>query len=191
MKGITRALDIATNGLCSRGAVLVLEDFRLRHIFATILGADLAITDDPLLPGYSGSSNSLVGSTLFLGDPKNQAELLALYSADLPKTAAEEQQVAEFFDSLAHRLTVFIHDQVEPVDINLVQRIVEQEKPAHVAAAIMRATQPFMIGLASLLGVNSYLAPAPPRQPVVVNASRIGRYNTVIQAPSLDPRLET
>ena len=189
--GITLALDVATNGLCSRGAVIVIEDFRLRHIFATILGAELAIQNDPLLPGYSGSSNSFVGDTLFLGDAKSQEEILALFSANLPETPAEQQQIAQFYDNLANRMTVFIHNQVEQVDINLIQRIVEQEKPAHVAAAIQIATQPFMVGLASLLGVNSYLAPEPPRDPVVLNQSRIGRYNMVIQAPSLDPRLET
>jgi len=60
-----------------------------------------------------------------------------------------------------------------------------------VAAAIRVATQPFMVGLAALLGVDSYLAPGPPRDPVVLGSSQIGRYNMVIQAPSLDPRLET
>jgi phage tail-like protein len=189
--GVTLALDVATNGMCSRGAVIVIEDFRLRHIFATILGANLAIQNDPLLPGYSGSSNSFVGDTLFLGDPKSQTEILALFSANLPETPAEQQQIALFYDSLANRMTVFIHNQVEQVDINLIGKIVEYEKPAHVAATIQIATQPFMIGLASLLGVNSYLAPEPPRNPIVLNQSRVGRYNMVIQSPSLDPRLET
>lgn len=186
--GITLALDIATNGLCTRGAVLVLEDFRLRHIFATILGADLSIQNDPLLPGRSPSSNSIVGGSLFLGDLKQQADVLALFAPDTA-TAGEAAQVDAFFDSLANRMTIFIHDQVEQVDINLIQRVVEQEKPAHVAATIRRATQPFLIGLASLLGANSYLAPEPPRDPVVVDVSQIGRYNMVIQPPSLDPRL--
>ena len=97
----------------------------------------------------------------------------------------------QFFDSLANRMTIFIHNQVETVDVNLVQKIVQHEKPAHVAAAIRIATQPFMVGLAALLGVDSYLSPAPPRDPVVLGTSQIGRYNMVIQAPSLDPRLET
>lgn len=188
VQGVTLALDIATNGLCSRGAVLVLEDFRLRHTFATILGADLSIQNDPLLPGHSPSSNSIVGDTLFLGDPHQQTEVLALFGPDIA-TAQESLGVERFFENLANRMTIFIHDQVEQVDINLIQRVVDQEKPAHVAATIRRATQPFLIGLASLLGANSYLAPGPPPDPVVVDVSRIGRYSLVTQIPSLDPRL--
>jgi phage tail-like protein len=188
VEGIRRALDVATNGMCSRGAILVLEDFRLRHIFATILGADLSISNDPLLPGHSGSSNSFVGDTLFLGDPRNP-DFLALFASTV-NLPGEQQQVDQFLDSLAHRITIFIHDQVESVDATLVQQIVEQEKPAHVAAAIRIATQPFMIGLAALLGVNSYLAPEPPPDPAVVDVSRVGRYDVIQHAPSLDPRWE-
>jgi len=47
-----------------------------------------------------------------------------------------------------------------------------------------------MVGLASLLGVNSYLAPEPPRQSVRVGESQIGRYDLVMHLPSLDPRME-
>ena len=188
--GVILALDIATNGLCSSGAVIVVEDFRLRHIFATILGADLSIQNDPLLPGYSPSSNSFVGDTLFLGNPRDQAEILALYSADLPESGAEQAAVQQFYDSLANRMTIFVHNQVDAVDLNLVQRIVEHEKPAHVAATIRVTSQPFLVGIASLLGVDTYLAPTPPPDPVVLGTSQIGRYNRVFQAPSLDPRLE-
>ena len=100
VKGITRALNVATNGLCTRGAVMVLEDFRLRHTFSTILGANLSISHDALLPGYSASSNSFVGDTLFLGDPHNK-EFLSLYESDL-LTAAEQQQVEAWEDKLAN-----------------------------------------------------------------------------------------
>jgi phage tail-like protein len=188
VSGIIEALDVATNGLCRRGAILVLEAFRLRHIFATILGADLAITNDPLLPGYSGNSNSFVGDTLFLGDPRNP-DFLALFASTvaLPSEAAQVQQ---FLDTLASQIIVFIHNQVDPIDVNLVQRIVEDEKPAHVAANIQIATQPFMVGLASLLGANSYLAPQPPPDPVVVDVSQVGRYSLIQHVPSLDARWE-
>ena len=85
---------------------------------------------------------------------------------------------------------MFIHNRVETVNVNLVQRIVDYEKPAHVAATIQTATQPFMIGMASLLGVNTYLAPEPPPNPVVVDVSDVGRYDLVQHVPSLDPRWE-
>jgi phage tail-like protein len=187
--GVKQALDVATDGMCSRGAIIVIEDFRLRHIFATILGADLSIKNDPLLPGYSGSSNSIVGDSLFLGDPRVQAELQALYASDLNLSRSAEA-VQAFYDALAHRMTVFIHDQVESVNIKLVQAIVESEKPAHVMAAVRRASQPFMIGLASLLGVNTYLAPEPPRRPARIDISQIGRYDVITGLATLDPRLE-
>jgi len=186
--GVTQALDVATNGACSRGAIIVIEDFRLRHIFATILGADLSIQNNPLLPGYSASSNSIVGDTLFLGDPGIQAELQALYETDL-NISGSAQAVQQFYDQLANRMTVFVHNQVEDVNLNLVQRIVAAEKPAHVQAFVRVATQPFMIGLASLLGVNTYLGPDPPRNPVTVDVSDVGRYDVVTEMPTLDPRM--
>lgn len=188
VKGITEALNVATNGLCKRGAVLVIEDFRMRHIFATILGANLSIANDPLLPGYTGTSNSFVGNTLFLGDPRNP-DFLALFAsnADLPN---QQQDVQQFLDTLAYRITIFIHNQVETVDVSLVKQIVAREKPAHVAATFRLAAQPLMIGLASLLGVNSYLAPEPAADPAVVDVSLVGRYNMIQHVPSLDPRWE-
>lgn len=186
--GITRALDVATNGLCTRGAIIVLEDFRMRHIFATILGADLSIKQNPLLPGYWASSNSFVGDTLFLGNPGMQAELQALYATnlDLPGAPGETQA---FYDQFANRLTVFVHDQVESVDYALVRNVVEEEKPAHVLAVVQRASQGFMIGLASLVGVNTYLGPEPAPEPATIDVTQVGRYDVVTQMPSLDPRL--
>jgi phage tail-like protein len=188
-QGITAALDVATGGMCRRGAIIVIEDYRLRHIFATILGADLSIKSDPLLPGYWAGSNSIVGDTLFLGDPSIQAELQALYETDL-NIAGSPQAVQRFYDQLALRMTVFIHNQVENVNLNLVQRIVDAEKPAHVQAFVRVAQAGFMIGLASLLGVNTYLAPEPQRKTATIDVSDVGRYDVVMNAPSLDPRME-
>ncbi|HTO85120.1 MAG TPA: phage tail protein, partial [Methylomirabilota bacterium] len=186
--GIVQAVDVATDGLCSRGAVVVLEAFRLRHIFATILGADLAISNDPLLPGYSGNSNSFVGNTLFVGDPRNP-DFLALFASTVA-LPSQQAEVRQFLDTLAWRILVFIHNQVEAVDANLVRRIVEYEKPAHVVADVQIATQPFMIGLAALVGANSYLASEPPLDPTVVDAGAVGRYSLIRHAPALDPRWE-
>jgi len=186
--GITKAIDIATNGLATQGAVIVVEAFRLRHTFATILGADLSISNDPLLPGYSGNANSFVGDTLFLGDPRNP-DFLAEF-AQTVSLPGEQSEVQAFLESLAWRMIVFVHDQVQPVDVNLIAQIVEAEKPAHVVASIEMASQPLLIGVASLLGVNTFLTADPPPQPVVVNRTQVGRYNIVQHAPSLDPRWE-
>lgn len=188
-RGVAKALDVATNGMASRGAIIVIEDFRLRHIFATILGADLANQGDPLLPGFTASSNSYVGDTLFLGNPAMQAEIQALYITDL-NIAGSAEAVQAFYDSLALRMTVFVHNQVENVNLNLVRSIVETEKPAHVRASVKLATQPFMIGLASLLGINTYLGPTPQPGTATVDLSTIGRYDVVQHLPSLDPRTE-
>lgn len=188
VQAIADAVDVATDGLCQRGAVILVEDYRLRHTFATILGADLRITDDPLLPGTWESSNSYVGDTLFLGD-EHKKEFLALY-ADAIQTAQEQARVDAFYENLANRLTVFIHDQVETVDQQVVQRVVEREKPAHVGVTYMRASQAFIVGMASLVGVNSYLAPDPPREIARVGESTIGRHAFIAHLPSLDPRVE-
>ena len=77
LTGLALALDIATGGAVRGGEVVILEDFRLRRTFATILGADLADEEDPLLAGIVESGNSYVGDTLFLGD-ESRAEFLAL-----------------------------------------------------------------------------------------------------------------
>jgi hypothetical protein len=189
LRGLKLALETATGGAVTGGEIVVLEDFVLRRTFATILGADLADEDDPLLGGLAVSGNSFVGDTLFLGD-ENRKEFLALFGADLPKDAREHAAVAALFEQLAHRLTVLVHQEVFPQDLDLIRRIVALEAPSHVASRVLTASTRFMVGMASLVGVDTYLSPKPPPQAVRLGQSQVGLRDVVLRPASLDPRLE-
>jgi phage tail-like protein len=186
-RGLALALDVATGGAVSGGEVVVIEDFRLRRLLATLLGVDLADEDDPLLPGLQVSGNSVVGDTLVLGD-QERGELMALYREEAT-SAAEDRQIAAFYGRLAHRATVLVHREVEAVDIGLIRRIVAIESPAHVDVRVATASWPFMVGVASLVGVDTYLARAVPPRPVRVQHSVLGMGDRVLSPTTLDPRL--
>jgi phage tail-like protein len=187
--GLRLALDIVTGGAIKRREIVVLEDYRLRRTFSTILGADLADEDDPLLGGLAASGNSFVGDTLFLGD-ENRKEFLALFSADLRTEENEQRAIERLFTNLAHRVTILVHREMDSRMVGLVQRVVDLETPAHVLARIVRARFSFMIGLASLIGIDTFLGAVEERQPVKVNVSNIGERDFILRPASLDPRLE-
>jgi phage tail-like protein len=188
VQGLGLALDIATNGAVSRGQIVVLEDFRLRRTFATILGADLDDANDPLLAGTAHSGNSFVGDTLFLGDPKH-LEFLALFGANLPKSKSEARAVENFFDQLANRVTILVHQEMNPQDLGLVRRVAALETPAHVAVRVEQASNEFRAGVASLVGADTYLAPKPQPRTARVDVSYFGRGDVIDRLPALDPRL--
>lgn len=194
--GLKLALDLATGGGVSGGEIIVLENFRLRRVLATILGADLADENDPLLGGFAISGNSFVGDTLVLGD-ETKREFLALFNAEtvrdvtlpLSQRMSEERAIAAFFDQLAHRVTVLVHQEVEPQDLGLIRRVVELEAPAHVQTTVAVASYPLLVGLASLIGVDTYLRRRPVPRPARANGSRLNGGDFLLHPPSLDPRL--
>lgn len=189
LEGLRLALDLATQGACTRGEIVVVEDFRLRRTFSTILGADLADENDPLLAGLVRSGNSIVGDTLFLGDEARR-ELLALYGIDAVQDAADAKAVAAFLAELAFQVTILVHRDTPAETFGLVQRIVELETPAHVLCRVVRAGVPLLSGVASLLGIDTYLEDRPAPEPVRLNASHLGVADVILRPPSLDPRLE-
>ena len=189
--GLRLALDTATGGAVRSGSVLVVEDFRLRRILATLLGVDLADEHDPLLPGLQVSGNSVVGDTLVVGDTQ-RSELLALFDASVASDA-ENAAVIEFDRRLAHRATVLVHQagsSADPAqDLALIRRIARLEAPAHVALRVVPASWPLMVGVASLVGVDTWLGPPRLPQPVQLQRSVLGGGDLLQVQPLLDPRL--
>ena len=209
LNGLKHALEIATDGGVSGGEIVVLEDFRLRRTFATILGANLADTTNPLTAGLSVSGNSFVGDTLVLGEapPNGSVDLnqlspeerlsdeekrtfLALFRSNLPlENERDRVAITNFFDKLAHRVTIYVHSEVTPQDLGLIRRIAELESPAHVITRVVSTTEAFLVTLSGLVGLNTYLSPQPPRRTVTLDQSQLGVYDILQQPASLDPRL--
>lgn len=185
--GLRLALDVATGGAVRTGAVVVVEDFRLRRVLATLLGVDLGNEHDPLLPGLVVSGNSIVGDTLVLGDAE-RAELLALFDVSVA-TAAEADAVLAFDARVAHRATVLVHGEGLGSPLSLIRRIVQLESPAHVAVSVQVASWPLLVGVASLLDVDTFLGPPRTPQPVQVQRSVLGGGDVLQVQPLLDPRL--
>jgi phage tail-like protein len=190
--GLRLALDIATDGGVRGGELVVLEGFRMRRLMATLLGVDLAVEDDPLLPGLVISGNSVVGDTLILGEAE-RAELLALFRAEgvggEGASEVERKAVLAFYDKLAFRALVLVHQEVEPQDLGLIRRIVELESPAHVEVQVAVASWPLLVGIASLVGVDTYLGPKREPRPARASVSSLGNGDLVLGVGSLDPRL--
>ena len=186
-RGLRLALDIASDGGVRGGEIVVLEGFRMRRLMSTLLGVNLNVEDDPLLPGLVISGNSVVGDTLILGEAE-RVELLALFRDELVSNAEREALLA-FYDQLAFRALVLVHQSVEAQDLGLIRRIVELESPAHVEVQVAVASWPLLVGIASLVGVDTYLGP--PRERVAARAgvSSLGNGDYVLGVGSLDPRL--
>ena len=189
LRGLKLALEIATQGAVSGGEIVVLEDFRLRRTFASIIGADLDDEDDPLTAGASISGNSFVGDTLFIGDENNK-EFLALFSADLAVDTSEQNAIDLLFERLAHRITILVHEEVEPQDIGLIRRITGLETPAHVESRVLTASNRFLVGMAALVGVDSYLANKIPPGSARIGKSTLGKYDFIKGPGALDSRLQ-
>ena len=186
-RGLALALDVATGGGVRGGEIVVIEDFRLRRLMATLIGVDLTDERDPLLPGLHRSGNSVVGDTLIVGDAE-RTELLALFRREVADEA-DNDTVLAFLGQLAHRATVLVHNEIEPQDLGLIRRIAELESPAHVQLRVLTASWPLLVGIASLVGVDTYLGPPRTPQPARVGRSALGMGDRLPQSASLDPRL--
>ena len=179
---------VLAGGAVTRGEIVVLEGFRLRRTFATILGADLADEDDPLTLGLAASGNSFVGDTLILGEAARR-EILAAFSAEI-QTGAERAAVLAFFERLAHRTIVLVRRGTRTADLPRLTSIAAAASPAHVEVTVLEASRPLIVGAASLVGVDTFLLDGPPVQRVRVDRSRLGTGDLVMGEGRLDARAE-
>ncbi len=189
LRGLKLALDVATAGGIQQGRIVVVEDFWFRRTLQTVLGVKLDRANDPLLGGPTISGNSKVGNTLFLSEEGTAKKFLALFDANIALNATDQTVVDEFFSSLAHRVTIIVHEQAAPDELKLIERVAALESPAHLIIRVRTATADFMVGLTALLGVDTYLRPHPAPDPVEVDKTIIGDGSLLSRPPSLDPRL--
>lgn len=200
LRGLGLALDAVTGGDVAAGKIVIVEDYRMRRVFATILGAHLEDENDPLLPGgLIVSGNSYVGDTLFVGEgtPEELTELAAFYRADPEEDAAERElgkdrkdPLDPFYERFAHRVTVLVHDELPATKRALIERAIAIEAPAHVEVRVASARWPFLTGVASLVGIDSYLGPKRGLSVFRLDTSSLGEKDVIMRPPSLDPRLE-
>jgi phage tail-like protein len=194
LSGLQIALDIVSGGLVSRGAIVVVEDFRLRRTVATLLGVDLERDDDPLLPGLRISGNSYVGDTLILGDETVEREFLAAF---LPEALAQslgsraaQAIVQSFYERTAFRATVLVHEDLDTELRRLIDSIILEETPAHVEIKTIATRLPLLVGIASLVAADTYLREPSEVRVARINISRIGRGDVIEGGAALDWRLE-
>jgi len=180
---------IVTGGAITRGDIVVVEGFRMRRTFATILGADLAEEDDPLTLGLATSGNSYVGDTLILGNAAT-TELLSLYRPEIDAAKADTDGVNAFLDKLAHRVLVLVRAVSDPAEMRRLEDIVRDNIPAHVEPQVFAAHTPLIVGAASLVGIDTYLLNEPPVQRVRLNSSILGSGDEIAGEGWLDGRAD-
>lgn len=189
LRGVQLLLDVVTDGGSARGDVIVVEDWRLRRTWATILGADLTDDTDPLLLGLAVDANSIVGDTLILGD-EHHREFLALFGPGIDATTADRAAVDAFFEASAHRVTVLVQESLGEDRIGLVERAVATGVPAHVFATVRRSSRSFIAGVSALVGVDTRLGEEPPVRTVRLGHTRIGEGDRVRRPGVLHPDVE-
>ncbi len=180
---------VLAGGAVTSGNIVVVEGFRLRRTFATILGADLADEDDPLTLGLAVSGNSFVGDTLMLGE-QAMPELAALYRADMEFAADDQGAVRAFFARLAHRVLILVRGEPDAMEMQRLADVARETVPAHVEPQLFPASTPLIVGAASLVGVDTFLTTAPEIERVRLNRTIIGSGDQIRNEGWLDDRAD-
>ena len=185
LEGVRLALDITTDGGVQRGEVVVLENFRLRRTMATLLGVNMEDELHPLTLGTGMSGNSIVGDSLILSEI-DAREFLALFAPELANQK-ESRAVQAFFDKYAHQVSVLLHGNgIEQRGI--VEETLNDQMPAHLQWRIIETERPFVLGIAPLLAVDTFLETGPAPRPVELNDTWIGQEGVLKNPAAFSPR---
>lgn len=185
LAGLQLALDIVTDGAVARGQVVLVENFRLRRTMATILGIDMDDGEHPLTLGTGMSGNSIVGDSLILSE-EDAVEFLALFAPELAQ-GAQRQQVEAFFDRYSHRVSVLLHGPARTLR-DSVAECLDQQMPAHLGWQILETDHPFVLGLAPLLAVDSYLEVRPAPHQLRLDDTYLGKEGLLKNPLALSPQ---
>ncbi|GEM_PF-1018313 len=182
--------DVLTGGAVTTGTIVVVEGFRLRRTMATLIGVQLADETDPLLPGLTRSGNSVVGDTLWVSEGE-RAELLAHFDVTVPRTTAERAALEQFYLRLAHRVLILVRREAGLTgDSERLLAAARAIAPAHVELSLLEMATPFVTGVASLVGIDSFLAEPVPDEPFRVEQSQLGQRDFIFGRGTLDRRGE-
>lgn len=178
-----------SGGAVTGGEIVLVEGFRLRRTFATILGADLSDAENPLTLGLSRPGNSFIGDTLILGD-ETRREFLSLFAADLELDRRDSRAIAAFFERLAHRQMVLVRPTARTADRARIAATAAGAAPAHVRTDVLEATRPLIVAAASLVGIDTFLTDEPETEAVRLGRSRLGLGDQVRGTGRLDSRAD-
>jgi len=185
LAGLNLALDVATDGGVQRGEVVVVENFRLRRTMATILGVSMDDGDHPLTLGTGMSGNSLVGESLILSE-KDARTFLALFSPELANKE-EAEIVQKFFEDYAHQISILLHGRgIQRRE--QVEQTLEEQMPAHLVWRILETEHPFVLGIAPLLAVDTFIETTPDFRRVALNETWLGKEGVIKNPAAFSPR---
>ncbi|HEX3405644.1 MAG TPA: hypothetical protein VHS81_00270, partial [Caulobacteraceae bacterium] len=96
--------------------------------------------------------------------------------------------VAAFFERLAHQVLVLVRKGPRTRDLGRLTDVANAAAPAHVEVTVATASLPLIVGVASLVGVDTYLVGAPQPTPFRLDVSTLGGGDELLGEGGLDPR---
>jgi len=184
LAALNQALDIVSDDGVKRGEIVVLENFRLRRTMATILGIDMDDRDHPLTLGTGMSGNSIIGDSLILSE-HDARQFLALFAPQLAD-ADEAIRVKTFFEEYANQISILLHGRGAGLRA-AVEQVLTEQLPAHVQYRIIETEHPFVLGIAPLLEIDTFIETTPEPRRFKLDDTYLGREGVLKNPAAFSP----